>query len=72
LRMHIIAVGPTGTAIANPIISPFKKTIGSMLSCPDQLVAVDTVRKVFQLHQRVLFYTKSFSIISSSGALPFL
>jgi len=44
LRMHIIPIGPIGTAIANPIISPFKKKIGSMCSCSDQLVTVDIVR----------------------------
>ena len=45
LRMHIIPSGPIGTAIANPIISPFRKKIGPMLQCSDKLVAVDTVRR---------------------------
>jgi hypothetical protein len=44
LRIHIIPTGPIGTAIANPTISPFRKKIGSMFSCSDQLIVVDMVR----------------------------
>jgi hypothetical protein len=35
LRMHIIPIGPTGTAIANPIINPLRKTMNSMFLCSD-------------------------------------
>jgi hypothetical protein len=52
--MHIIPIGPIGTAIANPIISPFKKKIGSMLFYSDQLVAVDTVKTGAAISSNIL------------------
>jgi hypothetical protein len=59
LRMHIIPSGPIGTAIANPIISPFRKKIGSMLSSSDQLVAVDTVGIGVTISLKILIDTIS-------------
>ena len=61
--MHITPIGPIGTAIANPIISPFKKKIGSMLSCSDQLVVVDKVKIGVAISLTILIIDQSISII---------
>lgn len=67
LRMHNTPAGPIGTAIANPIISPFMKKIGSMLLCSDQIVVVDIVRICAAIFLKILMiYQASSNILQVS------
>ena len=63
LRMHIIPIGPIGTAIANPIISPFMKKIGSIFSHSNQLVSIDTVRIGVVISLKILIIDQAISIL---------
>jgi len=59
LRMHIIPAGPIGTAIANPIIRPFKKKTSSISLSTHELVAVEAARKMFPAQQGVHVHARS-------------